>query len=103
MVHRKKVSRVQKTYWGGSFETKSGELVEVPPYIAVMNKDFIKVRTSDFMGSHVTEIHRRTSEGYRGEMGSGYATFAGIGGDWRQMQGLAEEVNFIFKKLKEMV
>jgi len=101
MVHKKVSSKVQKTFWGGSFETTSGETVEVPPFIAVMSKDVIKVRTSDFQGSHVTTIKRKNS-GYTGSAGSGWADFAGIGGEWRQIQGLREEVNFVFDKLREM-
>lgn len=102
MTHKKVSAKTQKDFWGGAFETKSGETVEIPEWISLVDMNTIKVRTSDWSGSRVTVIHRKKSAGYEGQQGSGYATFAGIGGDWRQMQGLAEEVNFIFSKMKEM-
>jgi hypothetical protein len=78
----------KKIEWGGVFETRSGETVEIPSYMAVINKNTIKVRTSDFRGSHVTTIKR--TDVYRGSMGSGWAEIGGIGGDWRMIQNLSE-------------
>ena len=90
----------KKTEWGGVFETKSGEVIQIPSYMSVINKNTIKVRTSDFRGSHVTTI-KRTSK-FTHEAGSGLAGIGDIQGDWRMIQNLTEELAYIFEKLEDL-
>lgn len=70
-----------------------GNIGEELPFLAYSPKeDAIYVKHSDWSGSHVNKVTREDVKGFRLSAGSGFAQLGSIGGDWRQMQNLAEIV-----------
>ena len=88
----------KKFYGGGEFTNKEGKIVEVSPYIEIVDQDTVRVKTSDWQGSKVTTVKRNTKVAH--EKGSGYMKVGNIGGDWRQIASLSEELSYIFAELK---
>ena len=46
------------------------------------------------------EIFSR-SDTYGGSMGSGWATFGPVGGDWRMIETIAEDIQYCFELMDE--
>jgi hypothetical protein len=75
------------------------------PAIKIIDKNTLKIKTSDWQGQHEHTITRQDFYNYiRCESGSmsGLRSLGSVDGDWRMIDSIAQDVAGVFKKIDEV-